>query len=285
LTADRRARLAANLEEVRGRIARACASAGRDPSSVTLVAVTKTYPASDVELLASLGITDVGENKDQEAAAKAAAVGAELRWHFVGQLQRNKAKSVIRYADVVESVDSVRLAAALSRAAVAHRDGSVLDVLIQISLDGDPSRGGVVVPAAPGDNAASSLSVISSSLSVTSVPSVSGGSLSAPIPAPFDNSDSSDSVEQERDLWRVAAAVDEADGLRLAGVMSVAPIGWDSDRAFGLLAEITGQFRSRYPAAVTVSAGMSGDLEAAIRHGATHVRIGSSLLGMRNTLR
>jgi uncharacterized pyridoxal phosphate-containing UPF0001 family protein len=92
-------------------------------------------------------------------------------------------------------------------------------------------------------------------------------------------------VDQERDLWRVAAAVDEADGLRLAGVMAVAPIGWDRDRAFGLLAGISGQFRARYPAATTVSAGMSGDLEAAIRHGATHVRVGSSLLGMRNTLR
>lgn len=288
---DRRALLAANLDEVRGRMARACQAAGRDPGSVALVAVTKTYPASDVELLASLGVTDVGENKDQEAAAKAAGVGASLRWHFVGQLQRNKAKSVVRYADVVESVDSVRLAGALSRAAVAHRGGSELEVLIQISLDGDRSRGGVIAPsppvatAGPDARTEESLSVVPSSLSVTSAPSVPMQSPSEHIAAPFDNSDSSDSGDAERNLWRVAAAVDEAAGLRLAGVMTVAPIGWDPDRAFGLLAEITGQFRARYPAAKTVSAGMSGDLEAAIRHGATHVRIGSSLLGMRNTLR
>jgi uncharacterized pyridoxal phosphate-containing UPF0001 family protein len=289
---DRRVQLAANLEEVRGRIARACQAAGREPESVRLVAVTKTYPASDVELLASLGVTDVGENKDQEAAAKAAAVGGSLRWHFVGQLQRNKAKSVVRYADVVESVDSVRLAGALSRAALAHRDGSELEVLIQISLDGDEARGGVIAPSPPSVSAEedartkrSSLSVVSSSLSVPFEPSVSTSLPSEHIGAPFDNSDSSDSGGGDRDLWRVAAAIDEAGGLRLGGVMAVAPIGWDRDRAFGLLAGIGAAFRARYPAATTVSAGMSGDLEAAIRHGATHVRIGSSLLGMRNTLR
>jgi uncharacterized pyridoxal phosphate-containing UPF0001 family protein len=295
LIADRRAQLAANLDEVRGRIARACRSVDRDPAQVTLVAVTKTYPASDVELLASLGVTDVGENKDQEASAKAsevAAAGVSLRWHFVGQLQRNKAKSVVSYADVVESVDSVRLAGALSRAAVAHRDGSALEVLIQISLDGDPARGGVIIPSMPSAGRGpssrtegSSLSVVSPSPSVPSPPSVPTSSPSAHIPASFDNSDSSDLQDRERDLWRVAEAIEAGEGLRLAGVMAVAPVGWDPDRAFALLAEIGTELRARYPAATTVSAGMSGDLEAAIRHGATHVRIGSSLLGMRNTLR
>ncbi|MEU4561417.1 YggS family pyridoxal phosphate-dependent enzyme [Actinoplanes sp. NPDC023936] len=230
----RRAELAANLVEVRGRIARACEAAGRPVESVILTAVTKTYPASDVVLLAGLGVTDVGENKDQEAAAKAAAVSAEgvrPRWHFVGQLQRNKAKSVIRYADVVESVDSERLAVALGRAA---EDREIpLDVLIQISIDGDPARGGVV----------------------------------------------------EDDLWRVSDTVTSSDGLRLAGVMAVAPLGWDPDRAFERLAVLAGRLRERHPGATTVSAGMSGDLEAAVRHGATHVRIGTSLLGMRNSLR
>jgi uncharacterized pyridoxal phosphate-containing UPF0001 family protein len=282
LTADRRAQLAANLDEVRGRIARACSAAGRDPGEVTLVAITKTYPASDVQLLAELGVTDVGENKDQEAATKAAAVSTPLRWHFVGQLQRNKAKSVVRYADVVESVDSLRLVAALSKAAVEHRT-SPLDVLIQVSLDGDPARGGAIASAAV------SLSAPSSLPSASSIPSVRVSSLSAPIPASSDISvfpESPDrSPDPERELWRVAEAVAAADGLRLGGVMAVAPIGWDPDRAFATLATLAAGLRGRYPGATAVSAGMSGDLEAAIRHGATHVRIGTSLLGMRNTLR
>ena len=133
----RRAQLATSLDEVRERIARACAAAGRSAGEVTLVAVTKTYPASDVVLLAGLGVTDVGENKDQEAAPKAAAVraeGAAPRWHYVGQLQRNKVRSVVSYADVVESVDSERLVAALDRA-VAGRD-TPLEVLVQVSIDG-----------------------------------------------------------------------------------------------------------------------------------------------------
>jgi uncharacterized pyridoxal phosphate-containing UPF0001 family protein len=300
LTADRRAQLAANLDEVRGRIARACSAAGRDPSSVTLVAVTKTYPASDVELLASLGITDVAENKDQEAAAKAATVSAPLRWHVVGRLQRNKATSVTGYADVVESVDSLRLVAALSKASVAGRR-SPLEVLIQISLDGDPARGGAIAStgSAPGDPSltdswpgggssrtpGSLLSAAGESLSVASSPSVLGSSPSEHASASIDISGFSDSVNPERDLWRVAAAADAADGLRLAGVMAVAPRGWDPDAAFVILAGLARRLRVRYPDATVISAGMSGDLEAALRQGATHVRIGTSLLGMRNTLR
>ena len=230
----RRAQLATNLDEVRGRIARACVAAGREPESVTLVAVTKTYPASDVVLLSELGVTDVGENKDQDAKAKAAdvrAAGATPRWHFVGQLQRNKARSVAGYADVVESVDSVRLVNALSRAAA---DRPVpLEVLIQISLDGDPSRGGVPVS----------------------------------------------------DIWDVADAAASAPGLELRGVMAVAPLGFTSDHAFSELSELSEVLVARYPAATVISAGMSGDLEEAIKHRATHVRIGTSLLGMRKTLR
>ncbi|MEV0898016.1 YggS family pyridoxal phosphate-dependent enzyme [Actinoplanes sp. NPDC049802] len=230
----RRAELAASLEQVRERIERACVAAGRPPGAVTLTAVTKTYPASDVLLLAGLGVTDVGENRDQEAAAKAAevsAAGVRLRWHFVGRLQRNKAGSVIRYADVIESVDSVRLAAALAKAA-AERE-TPLEVLVQVSLDGDPARGGVT-----GD-----------------------------------------------DLWRVSDAVASSEALRLGGVMAVAPLGEDPGAAFARLAVIAGRMASDHPGATTVSAGMSGDLEAAVRHGATHVRIGTSLLGMRNSLR
>jgi hypothetical protein len=228
---ERRAELATNLARVRARIADACAAAGRDRGEVTLIAVTKTYPATDVLHLASLGVADIGENRDQEAAAKAAEVaaqGAAVRWHFVGQLQRNKARSVVRYADLVHSVDSVRLARALADAAERGRDRP-LDVLVQISIDGDPNRGG-----AAGD-----------------------------------------------ELDQVVEAVAERPALRLRGVMAVAPLGWAPDTAFARLAEIAARIRDRHPDATVVSAGMSEDLEAAIRWGATHVRIGSALLGKR----
>ncbi|GAB3079305.1 YggS family pyridoxal phosphate-dependent enzyme [Micromonospora schwarzwaldensis] len=237
---ERRVELAAGLTRVRARIADACAAAGRPADEVTLVAVTKTYPAADVVALAGLGVTDVGENRDQEAAGKAAAVagvGTVPRWHFIGQLQRNKARSVVRYADVVQSVDSVRLAAALDTAATGARDRP-LDVLVQVSVDGDPARGG----ALPGV------------------------------------------ADPERGLDRVAAAVAGAGGLRLAGLMAVAPLGWEPDRAFARLAEVAARLRADHPGASVLSAGMSGDLESAIRHGATHVRVGSALLGMRPTL-
>lgn len=238
---DRRAELAAGLARVGARIADACATAGRDPGEVTLVAVTKTYPAGDVVALAGLGVTDVGENRDQEAGPKAAAVaaaGAGPRWHFIGQLQRNKCRSVVRYADVVQSVGSVRLAGALDAAAAAARDRP-LEVLVQVSIDGDPARGGALP----------------------------------------------DSADPDRGLDPVAEAVAGAGALRLGGLMAVAPLGWEPERAFARLAEVAQGFRDRFPEANMLSAGMSGDLEIAIRYGATHVRVGSALLGMRRTLR
>lgn len=206
-----------------------------------MIAVTKTYPASDVLLLADLGVTDIGENRDQEAAPKAtevAAAGARVRWHFVGRLQRNKCRSVVGYADLVHSVDSVRLADALGEAARRGRERP-LDVLVQVSLDGDPARGG----ALPGRD------------------------------------------DADRGLTAVIEAVGRQEGLRLAGVMAVAPLDWAPDDAFARLAEVAARVRRDHPDATVISAGMSGDLESAIVHGATHVRIGSALLGMRQTLR
>ena len=117
----RRSQIAENLQRVRARIATACAAVDRDPDSVTLIAVTKTYPAADVAHLVSLGVCDVGENRDQEAAPKAAAsaaAGVEPRWHYIGQLQRNKARSVASYASVVHSVDR-----AAARGGVGGRTG------------------------------------------------------------------------------------------------------------------------------------------------------------------
>jgi hypothetical protein len=207
---------------------------------VTLVAVTKTRPVEDILHLVALGVTDIGENRDQEAAPKAAAVlaaGATVRWHFVGRLQRNKCASVVRYADMVHSVDSVRLAAALAEAAGRHRD-SQLDVLVQVSLDGDASRGGAV------------------------------------------DGDPDDDVG----LAAVLAEVSGADALVLRGLMAVAPLGWEPARAFERLAELAGRVRVEYPDATVLSAGMSGDVEEAVQHGATHVRLGSAVLGDRAPL-
>jgi PLP dependent protein len=239
---ERRAELAANLAAVRARVARACADAGRDPGEVTLIAVTKTYPASDVELLADLGVHDIGENRDQEAASKAAEVagaGASVRWHFVGRLQRNKARSVAGYADLVHTVDGVRLADALAEA--ARRRERVLDVLVQVSVDGDPARGGAVVAA--GD-------------------------------APTD----------DRVLDRVLTRVAQSDALALRGLMAIAPIDWEPDRAYADLAGIAAKVGATHPSATVLSAGMSGDMESALRYGATHVRVGTALLGNRPAL-
>ncbi len=147
----RTAEIAGRLAVVRDRIGRACAAAGRPPDDVTLVAVTKTYPADDVIRLAELGVLDVGENRDQDAAPKARAVAERdvpVRWHFVGHLQRNKCRSVVEYATVVHSVDSLRLATALGEA--AERAGRSIGVLVQVSLDGDATRGGAT-DRTPGD--------------------------------------------------------------------------------------------------------------------------------------
>lgn len=230
------------LRTVTQRIGAACAAADRHPADVTLVAVTKTYPALDVVRLAGLGVRDVGENRDQEAAGKAAevsAAGIDVSWHFVGHLQRNKCRSVARYASVVESVDSVALVTALGDAAARELDHP-LDICVQVSLDGDPHRGGAVV----------------------------GGD-----------------AEDGRQLDRVLAAAAAAATLRLRGLMAVAPLDGVPERAFAALAAIAERTRAAYPAATWLSAGMSADLEAAVRYGSTHVRIGSALLGKRASLR
>jgi pyridoxal phosphate enzyme (YggS family) len=199
---------------------------------VTLVAVTKTYPAQDVARLASLGVLDVGENRDQEAAPKAAATPGDLRWHFIGQLQRNKARSVASYASVVHSVDSLRLVDALVDAAVKAERDTPLGALVQVSLDDDEHRGGVVTGF----------------------------------------------IEQ------MAESIAASPVLALKGVMAVAPLGWEPDAAFERLAAVSARLRIAFPAADWISAGMSDDLESAISHGSTHVRVGSALLGNRPPL-
>src|SRR5690606_13550943 len=235
---DRRSELEERLAAVRERIRRACVAAGRDPASVELLAVTKTVPAEDVATLIDLGLTAFAENRVQEAEAKVEAVArlrpqARPRWHMVGTLQRNKAKSVARWADRVESVDSIRLAdaldAAVRREQETGRRTDRLPILIQYSVDGDPRRGGV--PRA--------------------------------------------------DLLPLAEHVATCAGLHLAGLMSVAPLGADPDEAFADVAAAAAELRDRFPQATVLSAGMSGDLEAAIRHGSGVVRVGTALVGDR----
>jgi hypothetical protein len=249
----RRAELAHGLAATRARISAACAAAGRDESELTLIAVTKTYPVADVLALAGLGLTDFGENRDQEAAPKAAGVaagsgvgvgaaaGARVTWHFIGQLQTNKARSVARYASFVHSVDRVRLARALGSAARAAGRG--LTCLVQVSLDPADAAGHPHGEQAGDDQAR-------------------GG------------------VPPAR-LTEVAQAIEAEEGLTLGGLMAVAPLGADPAAAFASLRQLSAQIRSVRPTATAISAGMSGDLEAAIVNGATHLRIGTALLGNR----
>jgi PLP dependent protein len=225
---SRRDELAVRLTAVRQRISAACAAAGRDPTGVTLIAVTKTFPASDVRLLSGLGVTDIGENRDAEAAPKAAqCADLDLTWHFIGQLQTNKASSVVRYAAVIHSVDRMRLIRALGTA--ARRAERQVECLVEVSLDGDPAR---------------------------------GGALASDVPA-------------------LAEALVDEPGLVLGGVMAIAPLGMAPPVAFAALLESAAVVRAVRPAATVISAGMSGDLEDAIAAGATHLRIGTALLGDR----
>jgi len=230
--ASRRDEIAARLGEVHVRIRSAMAAAGRTDEPA-LVVVTKFFPATDVDLLADLGVTAIGENRDQEAAAKCTQLTHRdrLTVHFIGQLQSNKAGSVARYADVVQSVDRAKVVRALDRGAL--QAGRRLEVTVQVNLDEVQGRGGV----APGE----------------------AGSL--------------------------ADLVAGSEALTLRGVMAVAPLGGDPRAAFARLREVADGIRADHPGATWVSAGMSGDLEAAVAEGATHLRVGSAILGSRESHR
>ncbi|MFF5338710.1 YggS family pyridoxal phosphate-dependent enzyme [Streptomyces sp. NPDC013181] len=233
---ERKEELAANLARVEERIASACAAAGRDREEVTLLVVTKTYPASDVRILHELGVRQVAENRDQDAAPKAAECSdLSLSWHFVGQLQTNKVRSVVSYADVVQSVDRVKLVTALSSA--AGRAGREIGCLIQVALDAESGERGARGGVAPDG------------------------------------------------IGELADAVAGAPGLRLDGLMTVAPLSGPfagrQRAAFDRLMEFSSRLRGNHPAANMVSAGMSADLEDAIAAGATHVRVGTAVLGVR----
>lgn len=227
----RRTELADNLARTQEQIAEACRRNHRRPEEVSVIAVTKMFPAADVRHLASLGVTDFGENREQESTSKAHEVsesGVDVRWHFIGRLQRNKCRAVASYVDMVHSVDRMSLVSALDNAAIAQREHA-LPVLLQLSLDSDVKRGGV--------------------------------------PAEHDE--------------ELAVEVLARKGLRLRGVMAVAPRDWQAERAFETLADRAGRLRRIAPDANVICAGMSGDFVTAIEYGATVIRLGANLLGPR----
>lgn len=234
---DRAAIVAENLRAVRQRVDEACTRVDRRPESVRIIAVTKTRPAADVHAVAGVGLTDVGENRAAELAEKAeACAGVNVSWHFIGQLQTNKARLVAQWADVVHSVDRTRLAHTIGeRSRATNRE---LTALVQVNLDPDA----VVGTLGP-----------------------RGGC-------------------HPQDLAEVADAIAEHEGLRLGGIMALAPppdARVPPEVSFARLGALAQRLRAEHPTATMVSAGMSTDLEAAVEHGATHLRIGTALLGDR----
>ncbi len=216
--------LADRLRRVDERIAEAARSAGRDPSEITRIVVTKFHPASLVRELSALGVRDFGENRHQEAAAKAAELAdLDVVWHFVGQLQSKKARQALGYARVIHSVDRESLVTALAG------DHAEVDCFVQLNLTDDPNRGGV----------------------------------------------------RPEDAERIAELVAGAPGLRLIGVMAVAPLDVEARRAFARVREISERVAAIVPGADRISAGMSGDFWEAVESGATHLRIGTAITGNR----
>jgi pyridoxal phosphate enzyme (YggS family) len=213
---NRKEELSHNLEQVRSKIAKVA------DHEVTLIAVTKTFPASDVQALHELGVRDFGENRDVEGAEKAALISGT--WHFQGQIQSNKLKSITSWASVIHSLDDPRHFEIIEKVA-PHP----LQIFLQVSLDGAHHRGGAGL----------------------------------------------------EELYSLASLVEKSPTHTLAGLMSVPPLGVDPKEAFAQLALIHTEFMKLFPLAQSLSAGMSGDYESAISHGATHVRVGSSILGSR----
>ena len=236
----RREELADALGALRTRLALAAESAGREVDDIELLPITKFFPASDIAILAELGCREFGESRDQEAAQKVAELAdrlpTETRWHMVGQIQRKKARSIASWAHTVHSVGSDKVLSALARAAEAALDEGArsvpLDVFIQLSLDGDESRGGVDI----------------------------------------ENTDQIDAL---------CAGAHGAAGLKLAGLMAIPPLEADPEQAFARLEAERSRVQTHYQHRLGLSAGMSGDLEAAVKHGSTCVRVGTALLGSR----
>lgn len=238
----RRIEISQNLAVVEREICLAVEKSNRDRSEITLIAVTKNFPVSDVVHLYDLGLRNFGENRDQEARAKVEEFkkyvadsessedqANQVKLHFQGQLQRNKLRSIATWADFIHSLDEERYLLPLQQLSVELE--KPISLLLQLSLDLPirPDRGGV----------------------------------------------------PPEDLIGLGAKIKEHSGLNLQGLMAVAPLDVAPDLAFSALQTISGTFLKAFTDATWVSAGMSGDFAAAIASGATHLRIGSSILGSR----
>lgn len=232
-----------NIDRVRSEIDQACQAAGRARSEVTLIAVTKNFPATAVEYAAAAGICDVGESKAQELTVKRSALpDLAVSWHFIGRLQRNKAKAVVEHADVISSIDRLPLLNAVDRAAqncARFNPQQRLAIMLQVDLDPatDRSEG------------------------------TDGGAARGGV--------------HPAELMPLAAAVAASDVLSLAGLMAIAPLGQDPAPCFERLAALSENLRTEHPSATAISAGMSADFVPAIKNGATHVRVGTALFGSR----
>ena len=213
---NRREELEVALRSVEGEIA---------PFSPTLIVVTKTYPISDVEILRSLGVEEFGENRSSEGLEKKAAVSA--RWNYQGAIQSKKIREILSWADCIHSLDDLGHAEKIDK--ILSEERREIDVFLQLSLDGDPERGGLV----------------------------------------------------EAELLELAEKVSSLTTINLLGMMSVPPVEMAPQEAFATIAEIHQRFIENYPASPYLSAGMSGDYLIALEHGATHIRVGSKILGSR----
>jgi PLP dependent protein len=218
--------LAENLQRVEERIEAALFRAGRPRSDLTLIAVTKFFPVSDIEILYELGIRNFGENRDEEGALKATKLPVDSLWHFQGQVQGRKIKSLVQWAKVVHSLDSMDHAKKFNQ--VLESSGEGRDFFIQVNLEPDRlDRGGV-------------------------------------------NPKELESFVESLGIYRF---------LKIAGLMTVLPLGMELATGFTELA----RWRERL-GLPSLSMGMSNDFESAIEAGATHIRVGSSILGSRPPL-
>ena len=213
---NRREELAENLAAVQARITN---------PAVTLIVVTKTFPASDVEILHGLGVTHFGENRNEEGLEKSSVVDAT--WHYQGEIQSRKLRDIAQWADVIHSLDQASHIEKLDR--ICAEIDKKMKVFIQLSLDGAPDRGGVL----------------------------------------------------EEGLLELAKIVASSQNLQLLGLMCVPPVEYEHQAAFAEIEQIHQRFIANFPLANSLSAGMSSDFEIAIAHGATHLRVGSEILGSR----
>ena len=195
------------------------------PYSPTLIVVTKTYPVSDVQILSELGVTHFGENRSAEGLEKSAAIAAH--WHYQGEVQGKKIREILRWAETIHSLENLDHAAKMDR--ILTESGESVDVFLQLSLDGDESRGGLV----------------------------------------------------ESELSHLADELSSLASINLLGIMSVPPVSLSPEYAYLKIAATHQRFISSFPDSPSLSAGMSGDYLIALAHGATHIRVGSKILGSR----